>query len=115
MPATTQGASIREHATPATVPEPLPLLGQSELGHIALLLQKAGSYLRSHIKESTEIAVLADTDLCLPDDVGMHPETLQLGWITEPGLHTAVEILLRSEAKPYVIDRSGTYFLMVRR
>lgn len=115
MTAVAQGTPGNESVPQEFIPPPPPPLGQSELGHAANLISKAGSFLRSHAKESAEIAVLADTDLCLPDGVGVHPETLQLEWITEPGLHAAVEILLRSEAKPYVIDRAGTYFLMVRR
>lgn len=115
MTAVAQGTPGKEIVPDECVPPPIVWLGQSELGHVALLLQKAGSWLRAHSKEEAhEIASIADSDYRVPADSPAHPEVLELEWITEPGLRIAVDILGRSLAEPFVIRR-GSYFLMIRR
>lgn len=112
-----QGEPGQERVPPEPFPETVPLLDQSELGHMAHLLQKSASWLRSRpAKEATyEIDSIADTDYRVPSDVPLHPEDLKLDWISEPARRNAVDMLLKSEAQPFIIRRGSSYFLMIRR
>lgn len=112
-----QGAPGQEHVPSEPLPELVPWLGYSELGHVAHLLQKATSWLRSHAPADAthEIDSIADTDFRVPSDVPLHPEELRLEWIIEPARRHAVDVLLKSEAQPFVIRRGSSYFLMIRR